>query len=140
MPSTYYTAVGTDKYTIYIDSKSFGYYNGLKLSVRFQATNTKASVLELKFHDRTLSTKSIVDSKGSQMLSGSIKAGGIYNLVYDGSNFQIDITGDNSLIKWGSITGNISDQSDLQSYLNSKQDLLGFTAENVANKATDFTT
>lgn len=41
---------------------------------------------------------------------------------------------------WGDITGTLSDQTDLQSALNAKQDTLGFTPENVANKATDFST
>lgn len=35
---------------------------------------------------------------------------------------------------WGSITGALSDQADLQSALNAKEDSLGFTPENVANK------
>lgn len=39
---------------------------------------------------------------------------------------------------WGSITGTLSDQTDLQNSLNNKQDSLGFTPENVANKAVDF--
>lgn len=39
---------------------------------------------------------------------------------------------------WGSITGTLSDQTDLQSALDAKQDDLGFTPEDVANKATSF--
>ena len=35
---------------------------------------------------------------------------------------------------WGDIIGNIGDQSDLQSALNAKEDNLGFTPENIANK------
>lgn len=41
---------------------------------------------------------------------------------------------------WGSITGNIVDQADLQNALNAKQDSLGFTPENVANKSTSVST
>lgn len=40
---------------------------------------------------------------------------------------------------WGGITGTLSSQTDLQSALNGKQNSLGFTAENVANKDTDGT-
>jgi hypothetical protein len=40
---------------------------------------------------------------------------------------------------WGSITGTLSNQTDLQNALNAKQDSLGFTAENVGNKQTDLT-
>jgi hypothetical protein len=35
---------------------------------------------------------------------------------------------------WGSITGTLSNQTDLQNALDAKQNSLGFTAENVANK------
>lgn len=41
---------------------------------------------------------------------------------------------------WGSITGTLSNQADLQSALDAKQASLGFTAENAANKATGFGT
>lgn len=41
-------------------------------------------------------------------------------------------------LSWGNITGSISNQTDLQNALDEKQDALGFTAENVVNKATDF--
>lgn len=37
---------------------------------------------------------------------------------------------------WGDITGTLSNQTDLQNALNAKQDLLGFTPEDVANKNT----
>lgn len=41
---------------------------------------------------------------------------------------------------WGSITGTLSDQIDLNAALAAKQNSLGYTPENVANKATDFST
>lgn len=40
---------------------------------------------------------------------------------------------------WGSITGTLSSQTDLQSALNAKQNLLGYTPENVSNKSSDLT-
>jgi len=40
---------------------------------------------------------------------------------------------------WGGITGTLSSQTDLQSALDAKQNSLGFTAENEANKDTDGT-
>jgi hypothetical protein len=39
-------------------------------------------------------------------------------------------------VAWGDLTGTLSNQTDLQSALNAKQNSLGFTAENVANKST----
>jgi hypothetical protein len=41
---------------------------------------------------------------------------------------------------WGGITGTLSDQADLQSALDAKQNSLGFTPENVANKSTNVNT
>jgi len=38
--------------------------------------------------------------------------------------------------EWGSITGTLSNQTDLQNALNAKQNSLGFTPENVSNKST----
>ena len=40
----------------------------------------------------------------------------------------------NAATTWGSITGTLSNQTDLQNALNAKQNSLGFTPENVANK------
>lgn len=42
-------------------------------------------------------------------------------------------------INWGDIGGTLSDQTDLQSELDGKQNDLGYTPEDVANKATDLT-
>jgi hypothetical protein len=41
---------------------------------------------------------------------------------------------------WGSITGTLSSQTDLQTALNAKQNTIGYTTENVANKSTDVNT
>lgn len=38
---------------------------------------------------------------------------------------------------WGDITGLLSDQGDLQSALNAKQNSIGYTPENQANKSTN---
>lgn len=40
---------------------------------------------------------------------------------------------------WGGITGTLSNQTDLQNALNAKQNSLGFTPEDVANKQSDLT-
>ena len=45
-----------------------------------------------------------------------------------------------SSVNWGGIGGTLSDQTDLQSALDAKQASLGYTPENVSNKATDFLT
>jgi hypothetical protein len=45
-----------------------------------------------------------------------------------------------SVVEWGEIEGTLSNQTDLQNALNSKQDSLGFTPENVSNKSTTLDT
>ncbi len=57
------------------------------------------------------------------MVSGDIPAGSIFDVVYDGTNFQINIptSGGGGSSVWGGITGTLSDQTDLQSALNGKQ-------------------
>lgn len=47
---------------------------------------------------------------------------------------NIDFTVSGTSVEWGDITGTLSNQTDLQSALDAKQNALGFTAENVANK------
>jgi hypothetical protein len=42
-------------------------------------------------------------------------------------------------VRWGEITGTLSNQTDLQSALDAKQNSLGYTPENVANKKTTLT-
>ncbi len=74
------------------------------------------------------------------------------NFIYwDGTSFWQKLSTNTGLIAdyrqiggigsaaWGSITGTLSDQTDLQTALNGKQASLGFTPENVANKQTDLT-
>jgi hypothetical protein len=51
---------------------------------------------------------------------------------------EIDINVIEGAAVWGAITGTLSDQTDLQAALNAKQDLLGYTPEDVANKRTSF--
>lgn len=40
---------------------------------------------------------------------------------------------------WGSITGTLSNQTDLQNALNAKENTIGYTTENVANKSDSYT-
>lgn len=53
---------------------------------------------------------------------------------------NIDFTVSGTSVKWGDITGTLSDQTDLKSALDAKQDALGFTPEDVANKSTSIPT
>jgi hypothetical protein len=62
----------------------------------------------------------------SQTGNGSVSAAPVWDTITDPT--------------WGNITGALSAQTDLQSALDAKQNSLGYTPENVANKATGFGT
>lgn len=73
-------------------------------------------------------------------IAGLIEAGS--NITITGSGTIADpyvISSSASGGTWGSITGTLSNQTDLQSALDAKQNALGYTPENVANK-TDMVT
>lgn len=52
---------------------------------------------------------------------------------YEGGSWKLTITTGGS-VNWGNISGTLSAQTDLQAALDAKQDSLGYTAENSANK------
>ena len=61
------------------------------------------------------------------------------NFVYRWSgSVYVKISQPNAV--WGSITGTLGNQTDLQTALDAKQNSLGFTAENVSNKSTTLDT
>jgi hypothetical protein len=64
-----------------------------------------------------------------------LKVNGFYTRIIRKSVNIIDISG----VSWGDITGDLSDQTDLQDALANKQNSLGFTPENVANKSVNLT-
>lgn len=59
---------------------------------------------------------------------------------YDTVAERLDNMGPGGGAVWGDITGDLSDQTDLVAALDAKQDALGFTPENVANKSTSVPT
>ena len=73
---------------------------------------------------------------------GSTGIGAVEEITL-GSNLSLDGTTLNasggSEAVWGSITGTLSDQTDLQTALNNKQDVLSYTPENEDNKKTSLT-
>lgn len=81
--------------------------------------------------------------------SGNFYGGSGIKEVIAGSNITIDNTNLGYPVisstgggggTWGSILGTLSNQTDLQNALNAKQNSLGFTPENVANKSTSVST
>jgi hypothetical protein len=75
---------------------------------------------------------------GSTLQPGDIIADTRYLVTLKGSAYVIMTvgltTGGGGSGVWGTISGTLSDQTDLQAALDGKQNVLGYTAENVANK------
>ena len=60
-------------------------FPGTRVTVKFGTTNTSTSTLNIN----NLGAKSIVKPGGAVPAPGSIKANGVYTLVYDGTSFQL---------------------------------------------------
>jgi hypothetical protein len=130
------TASGTDTYTVTLSPPSPGYFTGIdaitaysseyRYVITFTNANTGAATLNIN----SIGAKSIVKQGSVALAAGDIKAGQVMELHYDGTNLQI--IGDGGSLAgsaaWGSITGTISSQSDLNTALAAKEDLLTFTA------------
>lgn len=80
---------GTDTYTSTVDPIAFAYTTGMVVRIKFGNANTGAATLNVS----DLGAKSIKKNGSVALSAGDIKAGAIYTLVYDGTNFQIDNSG-----------------------------------------------
>jgi hypothetical protein len=61
------------------------YVSGLGLEVKVAANQTAATTINVS----GLGTKAVKNQDGSALVSGTLKAGGIYRMTYDGTNFQL---------------------------------------------------
>jgi hypothetical protein len=130
------TASGTDTYTVTISPPSPGYTTGIdaitaysteyRYIITFTNANTGAATLNIN----SIGAKAIVKQGNSALAANDIRAGQVMELHYDGTNLQI--IGDGGSLagsaSWGSISGTLSSQSDLNTALAAKEDLLTFTA------------
>ncbi len=82
--AAYGVASGTNTYTAIIAGIT-ALIEGFTVRVKFTNANTGASTLSIN----NLGAKAIVKCNGTALSSGNIKAGQIYNLAYNGSNFQL---------------------------------------------------
>lgn len=79
------TAAGTDTYTAtFSEDILLGYFNMMRLRVKFTNANTGASTININ----GLGAIAIKKSVTTALAAGDILAGGIYDLTYDGTNFQ----------------------------------------------------
>lgn len=79
----YGTASGTNAKTISITDGFATLKTGLALAFKNTSANTGAVTLNVN----GLGAKSVVKSGGTALSSGNLKAGGVYTVRYDGSNF-----------------------------------------------------
>ena len=82
----YGSTSGTDTYTTTISSIS-AYIEGMVLYVKFGIVNTGASTLNVN----SIGAVSIKKLATTDVIGGDLKAGGIYMLIYDGTNFQVQL-------------------------------------------------
>lgn len=82
----YAAASGTDTYTASMSPAVAAYTTGAAYRVKFTNANaTTTPTLNLN----SLGAKTITRRDGSAVAAGDIAAGGVYDLFYDGTNFQI---------------------------------------------------
>lgn len=83
---TYAAASGTDTYTATLAPAITGYVTGGSYVVKFTNANlTTTPTLNLN----SVGAKTITKQDGTAVAAGDIAAGGVYTLVYDGTNMQI---------------------------------------------------
>ena len=83
--STLDTGGSSNAYTLTPNRTVAAYARGDTYTVEASFTNTGAATINVS----SLGAKSIVKPSGSAVASGDIQSGGIYTLVYDGTNFQM---------------------------------------------------
>ena len=80
-------ASGTDTLTLTLDPPIASYTTGLKAS--FKAANNNTGTVTIAING--LSAKTIKKNAGADdLVANDLVSGGIYNIEYDGTNFQID--------------------------------------------------
>ena len=86
-PLEYTPVTGIDNYIAsFKRADVIAYYVGLKIIGNFTSENTGASTINLN----SLGVKAIKKDVGSDLAAADILAGGIYTLIYDGTNFQLN--------------------------------------------------
>jgi hypothetical protein len=118
---------GTDTYAISVTVGSHSpyaggltYTTGDIFKVKFGNTNTSGTTSLNVNTDGAIPLK---DAEGNNFGIGDLAANSIHAFYYDGTNFrEISGSGGGAGGTWGSITGTLSSQTDLQSALDAKQD------------------
>jgi hypothetical protein len=115
------TAAGTNTYTATVVPAIASYSELRGVIVKFTNANTGASSLNLN----SLGAISIKKDVSASLASGDLPANGEKILVFDGTNFQLVTgSGGGGGGVWGTISGTMSDQTDLQAGFDAKQNIL----------------
>lgn len=80
------TAAGTDTYTVTVNSLLAAYSSSVYYRITFTNANT---VTNPTLNINSIGAKSIIDNAGSALSIGDLKAGGTYDLVYDGTDLRV---------------------------------------------------
>lgn len=93
-------------------------YSGRIVFATFPNNNTGASTININ----TIGAANIqkYDAGWTALEADDIVANKLYRLYHDGTRFQIDLGGAGGSVVWGDITGTLSDQTDLQTALDTK--------------------
>lgn len=118
------TASGTDTYSVTLNNGAVTVLSSQWFVVKFTNANTGAATLNIN----SIGAKALKKTDGSALSSGDIDPGSIHLLSYDGTNLQVLSLGGGGIssVAWGTITGTLSDQTDLQTALNGKQSTITF--------------
>ncbi len=74
-----------DAYTLTLNAGYAAYFAGMYVAAAFNATNTGAVTINVN----GIGLQNIVDRGGNALNAGEIQSGGIYELRYDGTDFQL---------------------------------------------------
>ena len=112
-------ASGTNTYSTYITGFP-GSYNNTQAYVKFANTNTTTATISINGLAAQALRKWDGDS-WEPLVASDIDVNTVYKIAYTGAYYTMESYGGSGGGTWGSITGTLSDQTDLQSTLDAKQ-------------------
>lgn len=121
------SVTGTNTYAVTVDATYTAYTQPLISFLKFTNANSGASTLNVN----ALGVKNLKNNDGTALASGAIGANTLHLIIYDVAAGYFKIVGGEggaSGAAWGAISGTLSDQTDLQSALDSKSAVFSTSA------------
>lgn len=97
--SAYGVAIGTNAYAVTLDPAPLTYYEGMCIAVKITSQNTGSSTINVN----GLGAKSIRKQNGNLVSAGNLKAGIIYTMRYNGTNFYLQGEGGEGTAQSGDV-------------------------------------